>query len=74
MTGITAPTLVVHGELDALVPPENGRIIAGRIPGAELVVIPNANHVLMTDQPGHVSTLLVEWLGRHGTATVPLPR
>jgi 3-oxoadipate enol-lactonase len=63
--GITAPTLVLHGELDALVPPENGRIIAGRIPGAELVMIPNANHVLMTDQPEHVSKVLVEWLDRN---------
>ena len=63
--GPTAPTLVVHGEQDALVPPENGRIIAGRIPGAELVRIPNANHVLMTDQPEHVSKVLVEWLDRN---------
>ena len=64
MAGITAPTLVVHGELDALVPPENGRTIAGRIPGAELVVIPDANHVLMTDQPERVSQVLVGWLDR----------
>ena len=63
--GITAPTLVIHGERDALVPPENGRIISGRIPGAELVMIPNANHVLMTDQPEHVSKVLVEWLHRN---------
>ena len=55
----------MHGEQDALVPPENGRIIAGRIPGAELVMIPNANHVLMTDQPEHVSEVLVEWLDRN---------
>ncbi|WP_138757478.1 alpha/beta fold hydrolase [Modestobacter altitudinis] len=65
MAGITAPTLVLHGELDALVPPENGRIIAGRIPGAELVVVPDANHLLMTDQPEHVSTVLVDWLDRN---------
>jgi 3-oxoadipate enol-lactonase len=60
MEDITAPTLVMHGELDALVPPGNGRIIAGRIPGAELVMIPNASHVLMTDQPEHVLQVLVE--------------
>jgi 3-oxoadipate enol-lactonase len=65
LPGIAAPTLVVHGELDALVPPENGRIIAGRIPGAELVLVPDANHVLMTDQPEDVSRVLVEWLHRN---------
>jgi hypothetical protein len=29
------------------------------------VVIPAANHLLMTDQPGHVSKVLVEWLDRN---------
>ena len=62
---ITAPTLVVHGELDALVPPDNGRILADRIPGAELVIVPEANHLLGTDQPEQVSELLVGWLDRH---------
>jgi hypothetical protein len=28
-------------------------------------MIPNANHVLMTDQPEHVSTVLGEWLDRN---------
>ncbi len=62
---ITTPTLVVHGELDTLVPPANGRIIADRIPEAELVTIPLANHLLGTDQPERVSELLVGWLDRH---------
>ncbi len=62
---ITTPTLVAHGELDALVPPENGRIIADRIPGAELVTVPLANHLLGTDQTQQVSELLVGWLDRH---------
>jgi pimeloyl-ACP methyl ester carboxylesterase len=63
--GITAPTIVVHGELDALVPPANGKAIAERIPGAELVMVPDANHVLTTDQPDQVAKLLTDWLGRH---------
>ena len=62
---VASPTLVLHGELDALVPPENGRIIAERIPGAELVTVPQANHLLGTDQPEQVSELLVNWLDRH---------
>ena len=60
--GITAPTMVLHGELDALVPPDNGRILAERIPGAELVLVPDANHVLMTDQPEQVTKVLLDWL------------
>jgi pimeloyl-ACP methyl ester carboxylesterase len=62
---IVAPTIVVHGELDALVPPANGQAIAERIPGAELVMVPDANHVLTTDQPEQVAKLLLDWFGRH---------
>lgn len=61
---ISVPTLVMHGEIDALVPPENGRRIAERIPGAEHVTVAGANHVLMTDQPDQVATVLLDWLGR----------
>jgi 3-oxoadipate enol-lactonase len=43
---ITAPILVLHGESDRLVPPENGRIIAERIPSARLTLIPHAGHIL----------------------------
>lgn len=66
---ITAPTLVIHGESDRLVPPANGKIIAGRIPGAKLVVIPNASHILGTDQPEAVHQAILNFLdansGRH---------
>jgi 3-oxoadipate enol-lactonase len=47
---IAAPTLVIHGESDRLVPPENGRRITARIPNAELVLIPHASHIFPTDQ------------------------
>lgn len=48
---IDVPILVIHGENDRLVPAGNGRIIADRIPGSKLVLIPHASHLFMTDQP-----------------------
>ena len=48
---IAAPTLVIHGESDRLVPPGNGKLIAERIPGARLVMIAHASHLFITDQP-----------------------
>jgi pimeloyl-ACP methyl ester carboxylesterase len=62
---IAVPTLVLHGEIDALVPPENGARLVERIPGAEHVTVPGANHVLMTDQPEQVEKALLEWLDRN---------
>jgi 3-oxoadipate enol-lactonase len=50
LSQITQPTLVIHGETDKLVLPENGKMIAERIKGAKLVMLPHASHVFMTDQ------------------------
>ncbi len=38
------PTIVIHGALDQLSPAANGEELARLIPGAELVVIPDAGH------------------------------
>jgi 3-oxoadipate enol-lactonase len=59
---ITAPTLVIHGETDRLVPAANGRLIAERIPGAKLVLIPHASHIFETDQPGAAHQAVLEFL------------
>jgi pimeloyl-ACP methyl ester carboxylesterase len=48
---IQSPTLVIHGESDELVPPENGRILAKHISGSRLVMLPHASHIFSTDQP-----------------------
>lgn len=48
---LSGPVLVIHGEEDRLVPPENARILAGQIKGAKLVLIPRASHIFPTDQP-----------------------
>lgn len=66
LSGLEVPTLVLHGELDRLVPLANGRRLAQEIPGAELVVLPDANHVFWTDQPERTTEVLLDWLGRQG--------
>jgi pimeloyl-ACP methyl ester carboxylesterase len=51
LAALKMPVLVIHGETDRLVPPENGRILARAIPHSKLVMIPNASHIFFTDQP-----------------------
>jgi len=58
---IAAPTLVIHGETDQLVPPQNGKLIADRIRGAKLVMIPRASHILATDQPEAVHRAVLDF-------------
>ena len=43
---IKAPTLVITGAKDVLIPAKNSELLASRIPGAKLHLIPNAGHAL----------------------------
>jgi pimeloyl-ACP methyl ester carboxylesterase len=62
---LAMPVLVIHGETDRLVPVGNGRVLARKIPGAELVILPNASHVFPTDQPEASLAAVVSFLERH---------
>lgn len=46
LESVQAPTLVIHGVEDILVPVENGRIVAAAVPGARLVEIEGMGHDL----------------------------
>jgi 3-oxoadipate enol-lactonase len=62
LTAIGMPTLVIHGENDRLVPAGNGRVIADRIPGAKLVLIPHASHLFFTDQTQIANEIILNFL------------
>jgi len=64
---IKAPTLIIHGKTDRLIPPANATLIADRIEGAKLVMIPHASHVLGTDQPEAVNQAVQEFLSAQRT-------
>ncbi len=51
LRSVDTPTLVIHGEEDALVPPGNGRVLADLIPDAQLELLPDAAHLYPTDEP-----------------------
>ena len=48
---VTVPTLVLVGEHDSIAPPHLSRELAGLIPGAQLVVIPDAGHLPNEENP-----------------------
>jgi pimeloyl-ACP methyl ester carboxylesterase len=70
---IAAPTLVIHGESDRLVPPGNATLIAERIPGAKLVMIPRASHLFLTDQTEFAHHAILEFLNAQSGRTVEDP-
>jgi len=51
LAAIRTPTLVMHGEADAIIPVATGRALASAIPGAQLVLYPGVGHVPMEQIP-----------------------
>lgn len=48
---IKAPTLVMHGDADTVIPLAAGKALAAAIPGAKLIVYPGVGHVPMEQIP-----------------------
>ena len=48
---IRCPTLVLHAREDAIIPFDEGRLLASLIPGARFVPLEGRNHILQEDEP-----------------------
>lgn len=59
---IKCPVLIMHGDRDVVVPPENAEIIHSRLPQAEVVMIPDAGHAFQAANPPGIHQRIVEWL------------
>ncbi len=59
---IGCPTLVLTGENDELTTPEMAQEIAGGIPNARLVIVPDCGHLSTLEQPEAVNAALADWL------------
>jgi pimeloyl-ACP methyl ester carboxylesterase len=66
LPSLQAPTLVLCGEDDGMVPPDNSRDIALRIPDSKLVLIPQCGHLPMLEKPGEVATEVFAFIDRLG--------
>lgn len=59
---ITAPTLVLHGTDDRMVPTANAPLIAERIPGARLELVEGGRHGFFEEQATDVTPLIRRFL------------
>jgi len=62
---IRVPTLVLQGTEDLMVPVENARILAERIPGAELALLQGAGHVYHSERAEEADALVLDFVRRH---------
>lgn len=61
---IKAKTLVIHGGVDMLVPPQNGKTLSEHIPGAELRTLAGAAHMFFWEEPQKSATMVTEFLSK----------
>ncbi|MTD14009.1 alpha/beta fold hydrolase [Nakamurella sp. YIM 132087] len=59
---IAAPTLVLHGADDVMTPAVNAELLAERIPGSELMVLPGLRHAFFDEGRAVVSPLVEKFL------------
>jgi len=73
LRAIAAPTLVIVGDRDNFTPPWLGRVMASRIPIAELVVVPGGTHGTIIEEPKLVNKAIMDFLARHLSAGADAP-
>ena len=62
LSDIRCPTLVLTGDLDRLVRPQNSEMLAQHIPGAKLVVIPGGGHRVLWEAVEECADLVTTFL------------
>jgi pimeloyl-ACP methyl ester carboxylesterase len=65
LSRITTPTMVIVGSEDIILPPAESRTLSDGIPNSTLIVIENAGHFPMVEQPGEFNRTLRGFLGQH---------
>lgn len=62
---LAAPTLVLHGDDDRVNVVANARLLAERIPDAELALVPGGRHAVIFEMQAQCDALVLGFLARH---------
>lgn len=60
---IRSPTLVLTGDADVIVPAQNSRNLAAKIPGAKLHIIEGGSHTFFIERAEEFNRLVIDFLG-----------
>ena len=63
---ITAPTLLLAGDADELIPPQNSIELADRIPQAQITFLPGVGHMFWIEAPGEAAFQITRFIRGQG--------
>jgi pimeloyl-ACP methyl ester carboxylesterase len=64
LSQVRAPTMVMTGDRDVLIPPRNSELLAGLVPGALLTVIPGCAHRIVWEATDECVMLISDFLAQ----------
>jgi len=59
---VSAPTLIMYGDADAVVDPRNSKLLAARIPDSRVVVFPELGHLFFWEDPARFAQTVTSFL------------
>jgi pimeloyl-ACP methyl ester carboxylesterase len=62
LKNVQAPTLILFGEHDKVVPPGNAELLAREITGSQTEILPGAGHFFPLDAPDAANGLIIDFL------------
>ena len=65
LPSLDAPTLILHGDHDVIIPVQNAYVLKERIPGAHLHIIADAGHGYPAQEPVAVHQRVIDFLRAH---------
>jgi 3-oxoadipate enol-lactonase len=65
---LRVPTLVLQGTADQAISPENAKLLAERIPGAELMLLEGAGHLFHSERASEADEAVLDFVRRHADA------
>lgn len=73
LANIRCPTMVVTGDLDELIPPENAALMAKVIPAAKLVILPGYGHRLLWEDTPRCTDVIAGFIDQASDAAADHP-
>lgn len=62
LSAVTAPTLILFGAHDAVVPPANAELLAQQIPHSRVHILPDAGHFFPLETPAEAAEVVVAFI------------